>query len=199
MATVTRTIGRADHGRRMRFADFIDADFEEGWLYELARGRIVVTNVPGPSHGRIVMRLEDLLAFYGRDHPGIIKYRASGSGCRIRLPTMVSDRHPDVAVYLTPEPTGPDPWTRWVPALVVEVISRGSRRRDDVEKRDEYLRVGVLEYWVIDPKRREMSVHSRAGDTWEIATVRTNAIHRTHLLPGLEVRPADLIGPTTDL
>jgi Uma2 family endonuclease len=86
-----------------------------------------------------------------------------------------------------------------VPALVVEVISRGSRRRDDVEKRDEYLRVGVLEYWVIDPKRREMRVHSRAGDTWEIATVRPNAMHRTHLLPGFEVRPADLIGPAGDL
>jgi hypothetical protein len=44
-----------------------------------------------------------------------------------------------------------------------------------------------------------MRVHSRAGDTWKIATVRANVIHRTHLLPGLEVRPADLIGPAGDL
>ena len=49
---------------------------------------------------------------------------------------------------------------------------------------------------MIDPKRREMIVHSRAGDTWAIATVPADAVHRTHLLPGLEVLPADLLGPT---
>src|SRR4051812_25038269 len=199
MATVTRTIGRADHGRRMRLADFINADVEEGWLYELARGRVVATEIPGPNHGLIVMRLADQLAFYARDHPGVIKYRGGGSECRVRLPGMVSDRHPDLAVYLSSMPPGPSPWTEWVPSLVVEVISKGSRRRDDVEKRDEYLRVGVLEYWVIDPKKREMRVHSRAGDTWRITTVRANAVHRPHLLPGLEVRPADLIGPAGEL
>lgn len=199
MATATRTIGRADQGRRMRLSDFINADFEEGWSYELARGRVVVTEIPGPNHGLIVMRMADHLAFYARDHPGVIKYRGGGGECRIRLPGMLSDRHPDLAVYLSALPAGPNPWTEWVPALVVEVISKGSRRRDDVEKRDEYLRVGVLEYWVIDPKKREMRVHSRAGDTWRIATVRANAAHRTHLLPGLEVRPADLIGPAGEL
>lgn len=194
MATATRTIGRTDHGRRMRLADFIDADFEEGWLYELARGRIVVTEVPGPSHGRVMMRLWRLFTRYGDDHPGVINYEAGGGECRIRLPGMVSDRHPDHAIYLSPQPPGPGPWTEWVPDLVVEIISKGSRRRDDVEKRDEYLRVGVREYWVIDPKKREMRVHARYGDTWRITTVRANVTHRTHLLPGLEVRPADLIG-----
>jgi Uma2 family endonuclease len=195
MATATRTIGPTDHGRRMKLTAFINADFEEGWLYELARGRIVVTHVPGPNHGLIVMLLADLFAYYAKDHPGVIKFRGGGGECRIRLPGMASDRHPDLAVYLSPMPRGPAPWVEWVPAIVVEVLSSGSRRRDLVEKRDEYLRVGVLEYWVTDPKRREIRVHSRAGDTWEISTVRGNALHRTHLLPGLEIRPADLIGP----
>ncbi len=199
MATVTRTIGAADHGRRMKLADFIDADFEEGRLYELARGRIVVTEIPGYSHGRIVMRLWQLFSLYNHDHPGVINYEAGGGESRIRLPGMVCDRHPDHAIYLMPPPPDDHPWTEWIPTLVVEIITKGSRRRDLIEKRDEYLRVGVLEYWVIDPKRREMRVHSRAGDTWEIKTVRANAIHRTHLLPGLEVRPADLIGPAGDL
>ena len=171
MATVTRTIGPADHGRRMKLVDFMNADFVEGWLYELGRGRVVVTDIPGLSHGKIVMRLTSLFALYAQAHPGVIVYQAAGSDCRIRLPGMKSDRHPDQALYLTSPPPGDQPWTEWVPGLVVEVISKGSRRRDDVEKRDEYLRIGVLEYWVIDPKKREMRVHSRAGDTWRIATV----------------------------
>jgi hypothetical protein len=73
MATVTRTIGHTDHGRRVRLADFIDADFEEGWLYELARGRVVVTDIPAPSHGRIVMRSWLLFARYDDEHPEIIR------------------------------------------------------------------------------------------------------------------------------
>jgi Uma2 family endonuclease len=199
MATVTRTIGPADHGRRMRFADFIDADFEEGWLYELARGKIIVTQVPAPDHGMIVERVEELFVAYKIAHPGIIRYRAGGSECRIRLPGMASDRHPDQAIYLSPRPPGRDAWSRWRPALVVEVISRGSRRRDLVEKRDEYFAAGIDEYWAIDPKHREMKVHSRLGDTWEIRIVAANHTYRCNLLPGLEVRPADLIGPAGDL
>jgi Uma2 family endonuclease len=195
MATATRTIGRADHGRPMSFDEFIDADFEEGGLYELARGVIVVTEVPGITHGRIVMRLSHLFALYDESHPGVINYRAGGAECRIRMPGMVSDRHPDHAIYLSPPPEGEKPWTRWRPSLLVEVVSKGGKKRDYVEKREEYLRVGADEYWIIDPKRRVMLVHLRAGDTWEEVTIPADGVHRPHLLPGLEVRPADLLGP----
>jgi Uma2 family endonuclease len=195
MATATRTIGRADHGRSVSFDEFIEADFEEGGLYELARGVIVVTEVPGINHGRIVMRLWHMFSLYATTHPGVINYHAGGMECRIRMPGMASDRHPDHAVYLSPPPEGEKPWTRWRPSLVVEVVSKGGKKRDYVEKREEYLRVGADEYWIIDPKRRVMVVHLRAGDTWEELTVAADAVHRPYLLPGLEVRPADLLGP----
>ena len=105
MATATRQITRDDHGERMAFAEFVDADFEGGhFLYELARGVIVVTEIPGINHGRIVLRLVDLISQYHREHPGVINYRAGGGECRIRLPGMASDRHPDYAVYLSPPP-----------------------------------------------------------------------------------------------
>ena len=50
----------SDHGRRMAFEDFIRCDFEDGCLYELARGVIVVTEVPGIHHGLIVQRTSRL-------------------------------------------------------------------------------------------------------------------------------------------
>ncbi len=61
MATATPTltalrIGPADHGRRLKLDEFIEAEFEEGWVYELARGVVEVTEVPGPWHGRILPR-----------------------------------------------------------------------------------------------------------------------------------------------
>ncbi len=84
MATATRTVGPADHGRRISLAEFAEADFEDGWLYELARGVVVVTEVPGISHGRIVMKLSSLFALYESDHPGVINDRAGGMSTSAR-------------------------------------------------------------------------------------------------------------------
>ena len=195
MATITLKIGPADAGRAMSLTEFIEADFEDGWLYELSRGVIVVTEVPGINHGRIVRRLAWLFLDYNATHPGIINYSAGGGECRLRLPGMVCDRHPDQAVYLLPPPPGRRPWTRWVPQIVVEVVSEGSEERDLVEKREEYLRAGVTEYWILEPATRKMTALCRAGDTWEENVVPTGGTHRTHLLPGLEVCPDDLFGP----
>jgi Uma2 family endonuclease len=98
------------------------------------------------------------------------------------------------ALYLLPPPRERKPWTVWVPSLVVEVVSPDGEERDYVETREEYLRAGVLEYWILDPARHLMKVHQRAGDTWREQTVAAEAVHQTHLLPGLDVRPADLFG-----
>ncbi|HEV3167214.1 MAG TPA: Uma2 family endonuclease [Isosphaeraceae bacterium] len=198
MATITRKIGPADHGQRMGLDEFITADFEEGWRYELARGVIQVVEIPGLPHGRMVGRLTQLFIVYLIAHPGVISYRAGGGECRLILPGMQSDRRPDQAVYLTPPPDDDDPWTEWVPQIVVEVLSEGSEQRELVEKREEYLRAGVMEYWILDPAARQMLVLKRAGDTWKEARIAADATYHTHLLPGLEVSPSQLIdGPAS--
>jgi Uma2 family endonuclease len=200
MATITRRIGPADHGQRMTLDEFIEADFEEGWLYELGRGVIDVTEVPGLNHGRIVDRITELFVAYAINNRGVINYRAAGSDCRLRLPGMQSDRHPDQAVYLYEPPPGENqPWTRWVPNIVVEVVSRSGVDRDYDEKREEYLRVGVTEYWIVDPIKRQLLVLQRFGDVWNEVNVAPGTVYRPFLLPGLEVRPEELLGPAEDV
>jgi Uma2 family endonuclease len=194
MTRTARRIGPADHGRRMSLDEFISADFEEG-LFELARGVVEVREVPGLSHGRIVDRVARMFILYDIEHRGLIEYQASAAACCIRLPEMQASRSPDQAVYLLPPPPGDDPWTRWIPEIVVEILNEESEHRDTVEKREEYLRAGVREYWIIDPKSRTMLVLRRAGDAWDGVLVPPGATYRTHLLPGLEVRPDDLLGP----
>jgi Uma2 family endonuclease len=203
MATATRTarrirIGPADHGRRMTLEEFHKAEWTEGWLYELARGVVEVTQVPKPWHGRIVYRVAEMFILYTQRHPGIIKYQAGGGECRIILPGMVSDRHPDQAVYLDPEPPDKEIWATWVPHIVVEIVGPRSRKRDFVTKREEYLRMGVHEYWILDPKKRRMHALIRRGDIWEETIVPANGVYRTALLPGLVVRPGQLLGPAAD-
>jgi len=208
MATVTQTpptettslprpfVGRDRHGLAMDYEDFIRADFEVSHgLYELSRGIVIVTEVPAPEHGDVVDRVTELFVVYRLTNRDRIKYRAGGSDCRIRLPGMKSDRHPDQAIYLTPRPKGPRVWTRWVPQIVVEVVSESGENRDYVEKREEYLLIGVLEYWILDPMRRRMLVLVRMGDVWEERLIAEDGIYQTELLPGLEARVGELLGP----
>ena len=200
MATVSAPptpvkIGPGDAGRRMTLEEFVAADWAGGWLYELARGVVVVTQVLGIHHGRIVERISERFVIYKLAHPGVINYRSAGSDCRIRLPGMQSDRHPDQAIYLTPPPKGKRIWYRWVPAIVVEVVSRRGEERDYVEKREEYLRSGVLEYWIFDPIRRKLVVQTREGDTWAERELGDSAEYRTELLPGLVVSVGEILGP----
>ena len=196
MATATRrlTIGPNDHGRAMSLDDFIAAEWTDGWLYELSRGIVDLTEVPGLPHGRIVYRVARLFILYDVDHPGIINYQAGGGECRIRLPWMVSDRHPDQAVYTYPDPKGPNLWANWVPAIVVEVLSRRGEHRDFVLKREEYRRMGVGEYWILDRYARVMHVDRRVVDGWAELILAEGEVHRTALLPGLEANVGELLG-----
>ncbi|MHB1559688.1 MAG: Uma2 family endonuclease [Isosphaeraceae bacterium] len=179
----------------MTLEAFGHAEFQEGWRYELARGVVEVTEIPGLWHGQIVMRIARLFFVYAERHPGIIAYQAGAGECRLRLPGMVCDRHPDQAIYLDPPPPGPNVWARWIPHIVVEVVSTRGRKRDFVTKREEYLRMGIHEYWILDPRKRQMHALVRHGDTWVEAIVPAAGTYRTIFLPGLRVRPVELFGP----
>src|SRR4051812_10333726 len=109
-----RSVGPGHHGLAMDYREFTEADFEEGWLYELAKGIVDVTEVAGPEHGDVVDRIVVLFVLYRVAHRGVIQFRAGGAECRLRLPGMKSDRHPDQAIYLRPRPPGPRVWERWI-------------------------------------------------------------------------------------
>ena len=81
-----------------------------------------------------------------------------------------------------------------MPQVVVGVMSQGGEARDLIEKREEYLLMGALEYWVIDPESRRMLALRRAGDVWVEEMVAADRAYRSHLLPGLEFRPWGLLG-----
>jgi Uma2 family endonuclease len=63
---------------------------------------------------------------------------------------------PDVLVARTDD-CGDD-GIRVAPLLVVEVLSRSTRRRDRGEKREIYAELGVPHYWLIDPERHAATV-----------------------------------------
>jgi hypothetical protein len=79
MATVDKLhIGPADHGRAMTLDEFREADEEEGYRYELARGVLEVTEVPNDPHRQIVFNLYQALARYHQAHPDCIHCYGGG-------------------------------------------------------------------------------------------------------------------------
>ena len=49
-------VGPADNGRRMTLDEFREAEVEEGYRYELARGVLEVREVPDDDHGQVVCK-----------------------------------------------------------------------------------------------------------------------------------------------
>ena len=190
MTTVGLQIGPADHGRKMTLEEFREADAEEGYRYELARGVLEVVEVPDDAHGLIVYRLQKLWGRYDDAHPGNIWRIGGGGEFRLWVVGMVSGRNPDGAIVLVGTPK--DDRGRRPPALVAEVVSRRGEIRDYHEKREEYWFCGAREYWIVDPALRQVLVLIRRDDRWEERIFRDDEIIAGELLPGFTGMVAEL-------
>lgn len=199
MATVTAVqIRPADHGRKMTIEEFMEAEFEAGYRYELDRGVLEVTYVPGQPHGLIVWTLLRMIVSYDTRHPGKIFQAGGASEFRLWLPAMISGRNPDIAIVLHNTPR--DPRGRRPPTLVMEVVYEGTEahERDYVTKREEYLAFGIREYWIVDPIARIVTVLVRDGDVWIEQVFRGEEQAKSTMLPGLAIALPELWAAAED-
>ena len=51
-----------------------------------------------------------------------------------------------------------DRYVHGAPEFVVEIISKSSRKKDTIIKLNKYMRAGVREYWIVDPRDRNVTV-----------------------------------------
>ena len=192
MATITTPvrIGPADDGRRMTLEEFLEAEVEEGYRYELARGVLEVTQGPNDPHLQVVANLYVAIGQYSRTHPGVVLRFGGGAEFQFVVPEMASGRNPDLGVVL--RTASKDRRGRKVPALAGEVVSRRSLKRDYETKREEYLAYGLLEYWIVDPLKRQVSVLTLHGAAWDESVFRGDQVIGSHVLHGFATTVAEL-------
>ncbi len=178
-------IGPDSAGRLMTTAEF-DAltydDCVEGYRYELVNGVLVVSPAVSSAEVDPNEYLGHLLIVYRETYPSGRCLDASLPERDIFLPK--NRRRADRVIW-TGLGRRPDE-RRDVPSIVIEFVSPGRRAalRDYEAKRDEYLTLGIKEYWVIDRFLRQMTVF-RAGPKDPIATVVPEGQnYETPLLPG---------------
>jgi Uma2 family endonuclease len=76
------------------------------------------------------------------------------------------------------------------PEIVVEIGSKGTRKRDETIKRQLYERSGVSEYWVIDPVLELVRIYSNVNGPFgrpRELSAEADDILTTTLLDGLEL------------
>jgi Uma2 family endonuclease len=165
-------------------------DYDGEYRYELIRGVLVVNPIPAEGEVDPNEELGRLLRNYGEQHP-------HGAALDSTLPeryvrTTKSRRRADRVIWAglgrVPNPK------RDAPQIAVEFVSRSrrDRQRDYIDKRREYRKTGVLEYWVIDRFHRQMTVYLTTPGTRRIIVVGENDVYRTDLLPGFELSLARL-------
>ncbi len=130
----------------------------DGNRYEVIDGELCVTPAPGIAHQRVAARLFRMLDDYVEEH---------------RLGEMLWDvdvlfvsgnfLRPDM-VFVPPDAELSDRGVESPPALVVEVLSPGSKRIDRLKKPPRYRDFGVPEYWVVDADGRRIERQRLSAD-----------------------------------
>jgi Uma2 family endonuclease len=177
-------VGPHDNGKPMSLADFDKSVVQEGYLYELGKGRIEVVDVPNPSHWAQLQQVRNQLILYQAANPEKVDSVTGSNDSKILLESDQSERHPDISVYLTAPPDTKDIWSTWIPAIVVEIVSKTSIERDYHEKPDEYLAFGIDEYWIVDSFKQQMTVHTRWRGRWKTRIVKPSQKYSPLCLPG---------------
>ncbi len=136
--------------------------------WEFVRGDVIVYSPSTAEHQELVGFLYRLLAAFC-EAKGCGKVLTGPAAVRL-APDVV--REPDVFV-VRPEDihraTGVP--LDLVPLFVIEVISPSTRGIDLGEKAGDYAAAGVLEYWAVDPERRELTVHLLEGRSYRVAVI----------------------------
>jgi Uma2 family endonuclease len=76
------------------------------------------------------------------------------------------------------------------PDLLVEILSKSTRKLDEEIKLHLYERYDVLEYWIFDTDRRSVRAYRRSGERLILAaelSAEAGGVLTTPLLPGLEL------------
>lgn len=155
---------------RLTFEEYLNYDDGTDTHYELVAGELVA--MPPESRGNSLITLFLLVEFlkflpFNQLCHKDTEIEVTGPQAQVRLPdlmvlspelaTMLGDRRGTITRDMPP------------PLLIVEVVSPGkaNEERDYRYKRSEYAARGILEYWIINPQRANVTVLTLVAGLYE--------------------------------
>ena len=191
MSTTQQLLTQSDAGMELSREEFLEGEFDSNWRYERAEGRLVVMPPPDFGHHVVAMSFRDHLGAYRLAHLDVVEFVFQEGHTVVDDDT---DRIPDIAVYLKSRCELPEFPFR-VPDLVFEIVSPGwaSMRRDYEEKREEYERLGVREYVIVDRFAHRLTVLTLSNSQFAESWLDSKDTYTSPLLPGLSIPLADIL------
>jgi Uma2 family endonuclease len=182
---------------RLTYDDFLLFP-DDGKRHELIDGVHYVTPSPRLRHQDLVGRLYGEICLHLRGHPD--------AGRMFVGPLDVVLSHYDVVapdlLFIARDQADimTEKNIQGAPALVVEVMSKSTRKRDAHIKRRLFEQVGVREYWLVDPELDTVQVFRPTAEARlvrvEELTAEDGGTLTTPLLPGCGIDVRTLFRPT---
>jgi Uma2 family endonuclease len=177
-----------DRDTRLTYEDLLRFP-DDGLRHELIDGVHYVTASPAWRHQELLGRLYLAMGNHLAAHPGI------GHVVLSPFDTVFSQWdvvEPDLIFVATSQlDIVTEANIQGAPALVVEILSPSTRKRDLGIKQQLFDRGGVREYWVVDPVAEDVTVYRRGpdGSLAKVSrlTVDDKAALSSPLLPGFEL------------
>ena len=176
-----------DRIRKLTYDDYVLIP-DDGQRHEIIDGEHYVTAAPFLPHVDVSTELATQLRLFVRRHRLGRVYHAP---CDVLL-SEHDVVQPDV-LFVSNERAGilaDGKNVKGAPDLVIEILSKSTRRFDEDTKLDLYDRYDVLEYWIVDPDRQTVQAYRRAAEGLRLDAEFSAAaedVLTSPLLPGLSL------------
>lgn len=148
-------------GKKVSYEEFVEIASNSDLRMEFINGEIHIIASPNITHQRILGDLYLMFSDYFKGHdcqvffaPFDVQFYKKN----VKDPDVCQ---PDLMVLCDLEGniTQQDRYTG-IPALVVEILSNSTRSKDMIDKLNTYRLAGVKEYWIVDPKQKNIVIYS---------------------------------------
>jgi Uma2 family endonuclease len=178
--------------QRLTYDDYVLIP-DDGKRHEIIDGEHYVTAAPFVRHQQIVVRLTIALG-------GFVQINRLGEFLVAPTDIVLSPYdvvQPDLLFISSSRASIVEVKNvQGAPDLVIEIHSDSTRRIDQGVKRAAYERWGVLEYWMLDPGRKEADVWGRTAEGLRrraLLSAAAGDVLTTPLLPGLEIPLSEIL------
>ncbi|WP_340691145.1 Uma2 family endonuclease [Hydrogenobacter thermophilus] len=157
----------------------------EGSPYQLIEGELIMSPAPSPEHQRVSIRLSSkLFNLLSKSKKGEVLYAP--------VDVYLNEENayqPDIVVVLKDGKAKlTERGVEGPPDMVIEILSPSTAYYDLTEKKEVYERVGVKEYWIVDPKRKAIEVYKNTEKGFELySKVKGSGKVKSSVIPEFEV------------
>lgn len=143
---------------KMSYEEFIEMTKDSELRYELIDGELYFLTSPNFFHQKVIYRLISDFHLWFKD--GKCQPLTAPFDVTLVKSNNINVVQPDIIVICDDENVDTEGKYHGVPTLVLEVLSKSTRRKDLIKKLDLYMETGVKEYWIVDPENKTVQLYS---------------------------------------